>query len=210
MAKAVLILGKSGSGKSASLRNFQPDEVGVINVMGKPFPFRNQLKSIQTKDYDKIKRALTESKAKSIVIDDAGYLLTDHFMENHANGGKGNAVFSLYNEIGDSFYRFVKFISEKVPVDRIVYIIMHEDKNDFGDIKPKTIGKMLDEKVCVEGLFTIVLRCQGNSEKHIFLTKSNGYDVTKTPIGLFNEIEIDNDLKMVDKAIRTYYEMEAS
>lgn len=206
MAIAVLILGKSGSGKSASLRNFT-DNIGVINVMGKPMPFRNTLKTAKTKDYEEIKRVARKAEAKSIVIDDAGYLITDHFMEGHSKTGAGNAVFAFYNEIGDTFYRFVKYITEQVPDDKIVYLLMHEDKNDFGDIKPKTIGKLLDEKVCLEGMFTVVLRCIGDSDKHVFLTRSNGLDVTKTPIDMFKDAEIDNDLKMVDDVIREYYDI---
>ena len=86
---------------------------------------------------------------------------------------------------------------------------MHEDKNDFGDIKPKTIGKMLDEKVCVEGLFTIVLRSVVENGKYLFKTQTSGFDVTKSPIGLFQAEEIDNDLYAVDQAIRTYYNIES-
>ena len=170
-------------------------------------PFKNQLKTIQLKDYPTIKAILKKSDARSIVIDDAGYLITDHFMEGHSKTGAGNAVFAFYNEIGDNFYKFIKFIIEEVDADKIVYLLMHEEKNDFGDIKPKTIGKLLDEKVCLEGMFSIVLRCYGDSERHVFLTKSNGYDITKTPIGLFAEPEIDNDLKAVDDAIREYYDI---
>ena len=85
--------------------------------------------------------------------------------------------------------------------------MMHEDKNDFGEVKPKTIGKMLDEKVCLEGMFTIVLRCMTENGKHIFRTKTNGDDVTKTPLNLFDAEEIDNDLKLVDSTIREYYGM---
>ena len=93
-----------------------------------------------------------------------------------------------------------------MPADKIVYFMMHEDKNDFGDIKPKTIGKLLDEKVCLEGLFTIVLRCMTNGQgQHVFTTQTNGLDVAKSPMGLFDSIEIDNDLKAVDTAIREYY-----
>ncbi|MEG2625786.1 MAG: AAA family ATPase [Christensenella sp.] len=205
MAIPVLIIGKSGSGKSASLRNFKEDEVGVINVLGKPFPFRNKLKAITTTDYSEIMKTAYSCKSKSIVVDDAGYLITDQFMKGHSKGGGGNSVFALYNDLGDSFYNFVQFIIRKIPKDKIVYLLMHEEKNDFGDIKPKTIGKLLDEKVCLEGMFTIVLRAFGDGEKYIFLTASNGLDVCKTPIGMFKDKEIENDLKAVDNAIREYY-----
>ena len=205
MGIPVLIIGKSGSGKSASMRNFKPSELGVFNVMGKPFPFKSDLKYVKTADYGKITFALRGIPVPSAVIDDAGYLITDEFMLRHANTGKGNAVFELYNDLADKFYSLIRFICDEMPPEKIVYLIMHEDKNDAGDIKPKTIGKLLDEKVCLEGLFTIVLRAIGDQSKHVFMTQSSGFDVAKSPMGLFDTIEIDNDLKAVDIAIRNYY-----
>jgi hypothetical protein len=178
--------------------------------MGKPLPFRGQLKTVQLKDYTKIKSLLAKAETKSIAIDDAGYLITDHFMEGHSKTGAGNAIFAFYNDIGDNFYQLIKYIVETLPADRIVYLMMHEDKNDFGDIKPKTIGKLLDEKVCLEGLFSIVLRAYGDADKHVFYTQSNGFDVTKTPIGMFLDKEIDNDLAAVDHAIREYWALSAT
>jgi hypothetical protein len=209
MGIPVLVLGKSGSGKSASLRNFSPDEVGIINVMGKPLPFKSQIKTVSTRNYDAIQKILSEAKSDSIVIDDAGYLITDYFMTRHANAGGGNAVFQLYNELADRFYSLLVSI-QSLPADRIVYVFMHEDENDSGSIKPKTIGKLLDEKVNVEGLFTIVLRCIGDQQKHVFMTQTSGYDVAKSPIGMFDTLEIDNDLKMVDQKIRNFYELKGS
>lgn len=205
MGIPVLILGRSGSGKSASLRNFQPGEVGIVNVLGKPLPFRNKLQAMQTDDYKKIYTAITKAKTDCIVIDDAGYLMTNQFMRGHSSTGAGNSIFTFYNDLGDQFWRLVRYIVENMPPQRVVYFMMHEDKNDFGDVKPKTIGKMLDEKVCVEGMFTIVLRSMLVNGKHVFRTQTDGMDVCKTPIGMFEADEIDNDLKMVDNAIREYY-----
>ena len=209
MGIPVLILGKSGSGKSASLRNFPPEQIGVINVMGKPLPFRNPPKSLSTASYPAIKKALQVSKAKSIALDDAGYLITDQFMRGHSGTARGNSVFSLYNDLADSFYELLRFVAESVAPDKIVYVIMHEDKNDTGDVKPKTIGKLLDEKVCVEGLFTIVLRAMKKDGRYIFRTQTDGLDVAKSPIGMFESEEIDNDLKLVDDTIRSYYNINA-
>ena len=207
MGIPVLIIGKSGSGKSASLRNFQPGEVGIVNVLGKPLPFRNRLQSVQTDDYKKVYATITKAKTDCIVIDDSGYLMTNQFMRGHSNTGAGNAIFTFYNDLGDQFWHLVRYVVENLPPQRVVYFMMHEDKNDFGDVKPKTIGKMLDEKVCVEGMFTIVLRCMLVNGKHVFRTQTDGMDVCKTPIGMFDADEIDNDLKMVDNAIREYYYM---
>lgn len=207
MGIPVLLLGKSGSGKSASLRNFQTGEVGIINVLGKPLPFKGKLPSVVTDSYDMVYAVISKSKTDSIVIDDAGYLMTNQFMRGHASTGAGNAIFSFYNDLGDRFWSLVRFVVEKTPENKIVYFIMHEDKNDFGDIKPKTIGKMLDEKVCVEGMFTIVIRSVLSNGKHVFKTQTDGFDVCKTPIGMFEQSEIDNDLKLVDTTIREYYEL---
>lgn len=205
MGIPVLIIGKSGAGKSASLRNFP--EAGIINVLGKPMPFKGSRNQKVTRDYDVIRSALYRSKSLSMVIDDAGYLITDMFMQNHSSTGGGNAVFTLFNDIGDKFYNLIRFIPEALPDNKIVYVIMHEEKTDLGDIKPKTIGKILDDKVCLEGLFTVVLRCTVSGGKHVFLTQSQGYDIQKSPIGMFDAEEIDNDLKVVDQKIREYYEI---
>lgn len=209
MGLPVLIIGKSGSGKSASLRNCVDNEnINVINVIDKPFPFRGHINSGASDDYKKVMNWLVRSKALSIVIDDAGYLITNMFMRGHADAGAGNGVFSFYNKIGDHFWNLIECIKKSVPDNKIVYVIMHEDIDDFGNIKPKTIGKLLDEKVSIEGMFTIVLRCVVENGKHVFLTQSSGNDVAKTPIGMFEDMQIDNDLLIVDKAIRDYYEME--
>ena len=205
MAIPVLIIGKSGSGKSASMRNFKSDKIGVINVMNKPLPFKSDLKCVVSKSYDEITNILDKAKADSLVIDDAGYLITDMFMRGHSNSSGTGGLYAFYNDIGDKFYNLIQHIVQKMPNNKIVYMIMHEDKNDYGDIKPKTIGKLLDEKVCVEGLFTIVLRAITDGTNYVFETKSDGHSVAKTPIGMFEKQYIDNDLNAVDKIIRDYY-----
>jgi hypothetical protein len=205
MAIPCLIIGKSGSGKSASMRNCSGKDFNLIRVLNKPLPFKGSINGWKTDDYQQVMKCLIASKAKSIVIDDAGYLITNQFMTGHSSAGKGNAVFTLYNEIGDHFWNLIQFIINKVPADKIVYVIMHEDINDFGDIKPKTIGKLLDEKVCIEGMFTIVLRCIEEGGKHVFVTQAASGAVSKSPIGMFETLTIDNDLVIVDKAIRDYY-----
>lgn len=208
MGIGVLIIGKSGSGKSTSLRNFKKDEVGIINVISKPLPFKNvnDLQTVDTDNYADIKSILTKSKTKSVVIDDAGYLITNQFMRKHANAGGGNAVFSLYNDIADNYWSLTEIV-KGLPNEKIVYFMMHEDKNDFGDIKPKTIGKLIDEKVCLEGLFSIVLRAKKVDKNYYFFTQSTENDVAKSPIGMFDELYIDNDLKKVDDIIREFYNL---
>lgn len=208
MGFPVLFYGASGSGKSTSLRKcVNNDNFNVINVLDKPFPFKGQIKSGSTDDYQQVMKWLIKFPAKSIVIDDAGYLITNMFMNGHASAGSGNGVFSFYNKIGDQFWNLIEFIKWKVPKDKIVYVIMHEDFDDYGNIRPKTMGKLLDEKVCIEGMFTIVLRCIVDNGKHVFLTQSTGKDVAKTPIGMFEDLKIDNDIVLVDQVIRDYYGM---
>jgi len=209
MAIPILIIGKSGSGKSTSLRNCT-EGFNLIKVLDKPLPFKGNIPCGTTDNYQKIIKWLDGATERSIVIDDAGYLITNQFMNGHSSTGKGNGVFTLYNEIGDHFWGLIQFITKKLPSDKIVYLMMHEDVNDFGDIKPKTIGKLLDEKVCIEGMFTIVLRCVSDNNKHSFITQSDGGAVSKSPIGLFETLEIDNDLKFVDEKVREYWELDNS
>lgn len=206
MGIGVIIEGRSGTGKSSSLRGFADDEIGLVNVLGKPLPFRGNIKSVQTTDYQFIKKILSEAKSKVIVIDDCGYLITDMFMSRHANAGAGNGVFSLYNDIGDSFYSLIRSISTDAPADTIVYLMMHEDTDDSGHSKIKTIGKLLDEKVTVEGMVSIVLRASNEDGKYTFQT--NGEGICKSPEGMFEDQFVPNDLKAVDAAIREYWEME--
>lgn len=208
MGIPVLIIGKSGSGKSTSLRNFESDEIGLINVSRKPLPFRKKFTStLMTDCYDKILDAIQSTEKQSIVIDDAGYLIVNMFMRGHSSH-KGNSIFGFYNKLADEFWNLTEKIKD-LDESKIVYLIMHEDVTEFGDIKPKTIGKKLDQHVCVEGLFTICLRAiRSNDGEYIFQTQGDIYSPAKTPFGMFESMNIPNDLKQVDEAIRQYYEME--
>lgn len=209
MAEFVLCYGKSGSGKSRSLINFSADEYLLINVTKKRLPIRTQPKyEYKGSDINKIYYCLKNNPTKIAVIDDAGYLMTDQFMLGHSAPKKGSSSFDLYNDIADRFYNLIRFIKDQLPEDTIVYVMMHEDVSDYdGDVKLRTIGKLLDQKVCIEGLSTIVLRCVTKEKKHYFLTATDGSDITKAPEGLFEAEQIENDLKAVDTAIREYYNM---
>lgn len=205
MGFPVLIYGKSGSGKSRSLKFFGEDEILLVNVEGKALPFRQKFKYIgKTDNINKIMEQLSKMPCKVAVVDDAGYIMTHHFMNNHRNK-KGNASFDMYDDIADMMYFLVKHIKDKLPEDVIVYIIMHEDTGDTGDTKLRTLGKLLDSKVCLEGMVTTCIRCMSDQGKHFFRTVTDGYDITKTPEDMFAEPEIDNNLKLVDDTIRTFY-----
>jgi len=155
-------------------------------------------------------KALKSAPAKSVIIDDAGYLITNYFMKNHSTKGKGNDVFGLYNTLGDNFWGLIQYIINEMPADKIVYVIMHEDTDDYGNVKAKTIGKLLDEKICLEGMFTIVLRSVNNLTEHKFITQSDGGAISKSPEGMFEDLEIPNDLLYVDNRIREYYGIQNS
>lgn len=208
MGLPVIIYGKSGSGKSRSLKFFAPDEILYINVESKALPFRQQFKFVaKTDNVASIQGQLakmSDAKVRTAVIDDAGYIMTHLFMRNH-RFMKGGAQFDMYNEIADSMYNLVKFVKEELPDDNIVYIVMHEDTSDMGMTVLKTLGKLLDQKVCLEGMVTIVIRCMSKDGEHFFRTVTDGNDITKAPEELFENEQIDNNLKFVDDKIREFY-----
>ena len=205
MAEAIIIYGKSGSGKSRSLKNFKEDEIFYVNVTDKRLPFGHNFKyTSTTDDIDTILEGIKKMPCKIAVIDDAGYIMTNLFMEGH---GKGDQ-FKLYNDIADKMWKLILGIkSMPNSADKTVYLVFHEDKGDQGDSKLLTIGKLLDQKCNLEGLCTIVLHCMVKGGKHIFLTNSDGYDIAKSPEGMF-DMEIENDLKAVDDKIREFYMMD--
>lgn len=199
MAVLVMVYGHSGSGKSASLRNFDPEQVAVINVLGKPLPFRSNMKTYITNDYGKIDIAIHSTKRKSIVIDDATYLMTGEFMRNAKVAG-----YQKFTDMAANFNTLLMRAKE-LPDDVVVYFFGHSERDGDGGEKFKTIGKLLDEKVCVEGYFTIVLKTVVQDGRYLFSTRNDGMDTVKTPLGMFNDALIENDLAAVDKTIREYY-----
>ena len=198
----VLLIGQSGSGKSTSLRNFKGDEVAVVNVLGKPLPFKSDIKAGKCDDYATILKAIASTPKKTIVIDDANYLITNEFMNKSSVKG-----FDKYNEMGNNFFNLINGI-KNIKGGKTVYLIMHEDTDENGNIKPKTIGKLLDDKVNIQGMFTICIRAMFDNGNYIFRLKTNGQDCVKTPFGMFEGESMDNDLKEFDKVVREYYELD--
>ena len=198
----VLLIGQSGSGKSTSLRNFKGDEVAVVNVLGKPLPFKSDIKAGKCDDYATILKAIASTPKKTIVIDDANYLITNEFMNKSSVKG-----FDKYNEMGNNFFNLINGI-KNIKGGKTVYLIMHEDTDENGNVKPKTIGKLLDDKVNIQGMFTICIRSMFDNGNYIFRLKTNGQDCVKTPFGMFEEDSMDNDLKAFDEIVREYYELD--
>lgn len=201
MGIPVLILGESGTGKSASLRNFKPSDLKVINVANKPLPFKNKIESVATDDYRTVIKELKLNKKKVAVIDDAQYLMANEFMRRATERG-----FDKFTEIAQNFWSLVNMVKD-LPDDQVVYFLAHIERDANGNEKIKTIGKLLDEKITVEGMFTIVLKTNVTDGVYSFITQNSGHDTVKSPIGMFPSIVIDNDLKYVDEKIRNYYEI---
>lgn len=204
MGIKTLILGQSGTGKSASLRNFKADEVAVINCAGKPLPFKNHFEQHNPRfDFltDDVLKAMEKTDKKVIVIDDAQYIMSFQYMRRiHETG------WDKWNDIQGDFFNIIQFC-DFTPDDTTVYFLSHISKDDDGNEKIKTMGKMLDEKITIEGLFTTVLKTSVQDGKYYFLTQNNGKDTVKSPIGMFDSYAIDNDLKYVDEKIRNYYQI---
>lgn len=202
MGIPVLILGESGSGKSTSMRNFEPDEIGIFNVASKPLPFRKKLPKVDGATYNTIIKALSAPKLKRYVIDDSQYLLCFALFDKAKETG-----YKKFTDMALDFRNLIDFVIKQTPPDVIVYFLHHIERTEDGHVKAKTVGKMLDNHLTVEGLFSIVLLCVTDGINHKFITQSDGYTTAKSPLDMF-EREIDNDLKFVDKTIREYWELD--
>lgn len=202
MGIPVLIIGESGSGKSTSMRNFEPEEVSVFNVASKPLPFKKKLPRMNGATYEGIQKALSAPNKKAYVIDDSQFLLCFEMFKTAKDTGYGK-----FTDMALHFYNLLQFVIQRTPEDCIVYFLHHTETTADGRIKAKTIGKMLDEKLTVEGLFSIVLHCVTDGVSHKFITQSDGCTTAKSPMEMF-DLEIDNDLKAVDTTIREYYGFE--
>lgn len=202
MGIPVLVIGESGSGKSASLRNFEPEDVSIFNVAAKPLPFRKKLPCKATADYQVIKAGIAKSEKKAFVIDDSQYLLAFESFAKAKDAGYGK-----FTDMALHFFNLVQFVIRQAPPDVIVYFLHHtETDSNTGKVKAKTLGKMLDSQLTVEGMFSIVLHCSNEGGQHKFITQSDGSTTAKSPMELF-DLVIDNDLKAVDQKIREYYEL---
>lgn len=217
MALPVLIMGQSGSGKTFSLKNFKQDEIGIISVEKGRLPFKSDLKVVRLPKYENsadintyaqanaakyswIMNAIAKAKTKSIAIDDSQYLMANEMFDR--SGEKG---YDKFTDIAKNFRNLIHFINDLDQDDKIVYFLHHTEIGADGREKCKTIGKMLDEKLCVEGCFDIVIHCQD----HEFYTQGDKISTAKSPEGMFDP-KIPNDLKFVDGKIREYYGMETT
>lgn len=221
MSIATMILGQSGTGKSASMRNLDPTDTLLIQAVKKPLPFRANGWSYYNKESNPngnivvsdqatyIVKTIQGTSRKKVILDDFQYILANEFMRRVLDKETGNAAFAKYNEIARSAWDIL-MAAGNAQDDKRVYILGHTQEDDSGRIKAKTIGKLLDEKITIEGLLTIVLRTAVINEQYLFSTQNNGSDTVKSPMGLFEEPYIPNDLKAVDDAICSYYGLTAT
>lgn len=202
MSIPVLIIGEPGSGKSSSMKKFKRDELCVIQTIAKPLPFKNDLKTAKSRDFDTVKKWLLAIKDyRAVMVDDFGYLITDTYMRYSHGPEKLRDQYEVYKIIGAEVYNLINALCEDGQDDRVVYITMHIDRDSFGNIEPATVGKMLNEKVKLVGMFTIVIMATSEGGEYRFVT--NGQPL-KSPPGMFQQ-EMPNDLKEVDTRLREYW-----
>lgn len=199
MGIPVLVLGKSGSGKTASLRNFAPDDIGIFNVASKPLPFKKKMNKYDKADYRLIISKLEENKLNTYVIDDSQYLMAFELFNRAKEAGYGK-----FTDIAVAFEGLIDYIINYTSKDTIVFFLHHSEVDDAGNTKAKTSGKMLDNQLTIEGLFSIVLMADTENGHYKFITQSDGYTTCKSPMDMF-DLKIDNDLKFVDDTIRNYW-----
>lgn len=201
MGIPVLILGESGSGKSSSLRNFPEDEVFIINVASKPLPFRKKLLTYKSKDFNKIRTIISKDNCSCYVIDDSQYLMAFELFDKAKEVGYGK-----FTDIAIHFKQLLDTVRDNTPDDTIVYFLHHVEQSETsGKLKAKTVGKMLDNQLTLEGLFSVCLIAKTDGKRHWLETQSDGFTPCKSPMEMFDTAEIDNDLKYVDETIRKYW-----
>lgn len=199
MSRLVLVIARSGTGKSSSLRNLKKEEAGVVLCSGKELPFQNDLKTIVPKGYIDVLYVVENSEAPIIVIDDINYLMSFEEM------ARANEIgYTKFTQMASNMFDIFKKIIDKES-DQIFYLFAHQDESEDGQLRVKTTGKMLSEKVVLEGLTNIVITTEVQDGEFLFRVKTDGKGV-KSPMGMFENDTIPNDIKLVDQAIRKFYE----
>ena len=201
MGVPVLVIGESGSGKTYSLRNFKPGEVGIFSVEKGRLPFRGDFKVVKHATCSDIGKMFKDPKLKRYVIDDSQFLMVNEMFDRAKETG-----YQKYTDMAVAFRNLVHAVNHNLPDDVIVYFL-HPTETDqnTGRVKAKTVGRMIDQYLTLEGCFDIVLLTAVEGTEHFFVTQSDGYTTAKSPADMFPDVKIPNDLAAVDKAIREYW-----
>lgn len=198
MARLVLVLAQSGTGKSSSMRNLKNGEANVILCSGKELPFKNDLATKVPHNYQDVIDAINGAPAPIVVVDDANYLMSFEEMARVSESG-----YAKFTQMANNMFRVFKAVLDK-DSDQTFYVMAHAENREDGLLRFKTSGKMLSDKIVLEGLTNIVLTTEIVDGQFIFRTKTDGTGV-KAPLGMFPTDTMDNDLKLVDKAVREFY-----
>ena len=203
MGVPVLIEGETGSGTTYSLRNFKPDEIGIFSVEKGRLPFKGDFKVVKHATYKDINLIFNNPKLKRYVIDDSQYLMVNDMFDRAKETG-----YQKYTDLALAFRNLIHDVNMKLPDDVIVYFLHHtETDSNTGKVKAKTVGRMIDQYLTLEGCFDVVLLASVDGSDHFFITQSDGYTTAKSPAEMFPDIKIPNDLKAVDDAIRAYWNL---
>jgi hypothetical protein len=215
IGQLVIIAGPSGMGKSTSFRNMDPKDTLLIKAVSKPLPFpekklgwkvidqEGQGNIFVTDNPGTIKALMSKAPSKgfkNIIIDDATFTMTNEFMRRISEKN-----FDKWSDLAYNVWSLVNTVRE-LPDDVIVWLVWHVEETNRGAIKLRTVGKLTDEKIDIPALATVVLIAERNSDgEYVFRTQNSGMDIAKSPVGMFDEEFIPNDLKMVEQKIREYY-----
>lgn len=220
-SKLVGIVGATGTGKSTSIKHLDSKETYIINTAKKELPFKGaeKLYNVENKNYKEVDeiteitrllKTISEKALhiKNVIIEDSNYMMAFR-MADKANEVGFQKFTILAKDMVDLFRE-----ARKLRDDLKVFYFTHpetvEDSGEIVGYKMKTSGKMLDNQIVLEGLFTICLYTHVDENKdgtasYNFVTNRFKKYPAKSPDGMFEDIKIPNNLQLVSETIDKYY-----